>query len=176
LQALCDRIDLVLMVLRDLQEQVESLLIPVIRAYEDRMTQLRMDAFVTRTHRFAKIRSKRLKAAAAGALGRDLDRELVLSDDECATGRPACGSDKPQNGRNSQSTRKRARESGRKVEGSTVSEKRGRQVPGRADGERSHSAGQASNGKRLPENTHSDEDDVLNHGEYVDQSLQSFFF
>jgi DNA excision repair protein ERCC-5 len=61
-----------------LQDQVDSLLVPVVRSYEDRQTQTRMDAFVSMTHRFAKIRSKRLQKAVAGVAGIPLGDEMVL--------------------------------------------------------------------------------------------------
>jgi hypothetical protein len=67
-----------------LQEQVDSLLLPVVQSYEDKQTQLRMDSFVTMTHRFAKIRSKRLQAAVSAVAGAPLDEELALHSDSSA--------------------------------------------------------------------------------------------
>ena len=65
-----------------MQEQVEGLLHPVVQAYRDRQTQLRMDAFVTMTHRFAKIRSKRLQAAVSAISGAPIAPELALTASE----------------------------------------------------------------------------------------------
>jgi DNA excision repair protein ERCC-5 len=64
------------------QEQVDSLLLPVVKSYEQRQTQLRMDAFVTMTHRFSKIRSKRLQAAVSAVAGAPLSDELTLANSE----------------------------------------------------------------------------------------------
>lgn len=58
---------------------MDSLLLPVVKSYEDRQTQLRMDAFVTMTHRFSKIRSKRLQAAVSAVAGGPLSEDLTLA-------------------------------------------------------------------------------------------------
>jgi hypothetical protein len=60
------------------QDEVDSLVVPVVRSYEDRQTQTRLDTFVTMTHRFAKIRSKRLQRAVAAVSGMPLGDEMVL--------------------------------------------------------------------------------------------------
>jgi hypothetical protein len=56
----------------------------VLQQYEERQNQLRLDVFWTVTHRFAKIRSKRLQAAVAAAVGRDLSDELVMASEPVA--------------------------------------------------------------------------------------------
>lgn len=55
------------------------MLLPVVKSYEDRQTQLRMHAFVTMTHRFSKIRSKRLQAAVSAVAGGPLSEDLTLA-------------------------------------------------------------------------------------------------
>ena len=74
------------------QEQVDSLLLPVVKAYEARQTQRRLDTFITMTHRFSKIRSKRLQAAVSAVAGGPLSDELTLTAEErnaAATAAPA---------------------------------------------------------------------------------------
>lgn len=41
--------------------KVDELLVPVLRAYDTRQTQLRIDQFLSFNQRFAKIKSKRLQ-------------------------------------------------------------------------------------------------------------------
>lgn len=62
------------------QESTDDLLLPVLQEYEKRQSQLRLDAFYTMTHRFAKIKSKRLQAAVSTAMGRALPDEMVISE------------------------------------------------------------------------------------------------
>lgn len=62
------------------QESTDSLVVPVLQEYEKRQSQLRLDAFYTMTHRFAKIKSKRLQAAVSTAMGRAIPEEMVLSE------------------------------------------------------------------------------------------------
>ncbi|KAE8689315.1 DNA repair protein UVH3-like isoform X2 [Hibiscus syriacus] len=50
-------------------QKSDELLLPVLREYEKRETQLRMEAFYTFNERFAKIRSKRIKKAVKGIIG-----------------------------------------------------------------------------------------------------------
>ncbi|KAB2075656.1 hypothetical protein ES319_A07G237200v1 [Gossypium barbadense] len=50
-------------------QKSDELLLPVLREYEKRETQLRMEAFYTFNERFAKIRSKRIKKAVKGITG-----------------------------------------------------------------------------------------------------------
>lgn len=61
------------------QDQADALLQPVLKQYEEKEKQLRLDAFWTVTHRFAKIRSKRLQAAISTSLGRDLPQEMLMT-------------------------------------------------------------------------------------------------
>lgn len=63
-----------------MQASTDSLLVPVLAEYEKRQSQLRLDAFYSVTHRFAKIKSKRLQAAVSSAMGRALPEEMVLSE------------------------------------------------------------------------------------------------
>jgi DNA excision repair protein ERCC-5 len=67
-----------------MQDQADTLLQPVLKQYEEKETQLRLDAFWTVTHRFAKIRSKRLQAAISTSLGRDLPQEMLMRPEETA--------------------------------------------------------------------------------------------
>ncbi|XP_007031407.2 PREDICTED: DNA repair protein UVH3 [Theobroma cacao] len=50
-------------------QKSDDLLLPVLREYEKRETQLRLEAFYTFNERFAKIRSKRIKKAVKGITG-----------------------------------------------------------------------------------------------------------
>ncbi|KAE8707616.1 DNA-repair protein UVH3 [Hibiscus syriacus] len=50
-------------------QKSDELLLPVLREYENRETQLRMEAFYTFNERFAKIRSMRIKKAVKGITG-----------------------------------------------------------------------------------------------------------
>ncbi|XP_022739308.1 DNA repair protein UVH3 isoform X3 [Durio zibethinus] len=50
-------------------QKSDELLLPVLREYEKRETQLRLEAFYTFNERFAKIRSKRIKKAVKGITG-----------------------------------------------------------------------------------------------------------
>ncbi|KAK8717056.1 hypothetical protein V6N13_044337 [Hibiscus sabdariffa] len=59
-------------------QKSDELLLPVLREYEKRETQLRMEAFYTFNERFAKIRSKRIKKAVKGITG---NQSLELIDD-----------------------------------------------------------------------------------------------
>lgn len=61
-----------------LQDQVATLLTPVLKSYDERQTQRQMSDFLKFSQRFAKIRSKRLQAAVAGVTGAPLAAELVL--------------------------------------------------------------------------------------------------
>lgn len=67
-----------------MQEQSDTLLQPVLKQYEEKETQLRLDAFWTVTHRFAKIRSKRLQAAISTSLGRELPQEMLMAPEDKA--------------------------------------------------------------------------------------------
>lgn len=62
------------------QDSTDSLLVPVLQEYDKRQSQLRLDAFYTMTHRFAKIKSKRLQAAVSTAMGREVPEEMVLGE------------------------------------------------------------------------------------------------
>ncbi|KAL5864228.1 hypothetical protein ACOSQ3_001742 [Xanthoceras sorbifolium] len=57
-------------------EKSDELLLPVLKEYEKRETQLRLEAFYTFNERFAKIRSKRIKKAVKGITG-DQSSELM---------------------------------------------------------------------------------------------------
>uniref|UniRef100_A0A2N9I1V5 DNA repair protein UVH3 n=1 Tax=Fagus sylvatica TaxID=28930 RepID=A0A2N9I1V5_FAGSY len=50
-------------------QKVDELIIPVLKEYDKRETQLRLEAFYTFNERFAKIRSKRIKKAVKGITG-----------------------------------------------------------------------------------------------------------
>ncbi len=45
-------------------DKVDELLLPVLAAYDQRQTQLRIDQFLSFNQRFAKIKSKRLQVRA----------------------------------------------------------------------------------------------------------------
>ncbi|OMP10663.1 Drug/metabolite transporter [Corchorus olitorius] len=64
-------------------QKSDELLLPVLREYEKRETQLRLEAFYTFNERFAKIRSKRIKKAVRGIAGK-LSLELI---DDATKGR-----------------------------------------------------------------------------------------
>lgn len=51
--------------------KTDELLLPVLRAYDERQTQQTLDNFVSYRERFAKFRSKRLAKAVSGMKGRD---------------------------------------------------------------------------------------------------------
>ncbi|CAA7032062.1 unnamed protein product [Microthlaspi erraticum] len=57
-------------------KKTDDLLLPVLKEYEKRETQLRMEAFYSFNERFAKIRSKRIKKAVKG-IGGGLSSEVV---------------------------------------------------------------------------------------------------
>ncbi|KAF3597065.1 hypothetical protein DY000_02025713 [Brassica cretica] len=57
-------------------KKTDDLLLPVLKEYEKRETQLRMEAFYSFSERFAKIRSKRIKKAVKG-IGGGLSSEVV---------------------------------------------------------------------------------------------------
>ncbi|XWS40772.1 hypothetical protein CRYUN_Cryun17cG0024300 [Craigia yunnanensis] len=57
-------------------QKSDELLLPVLREYEKRETQLRLEAFYTFNERFAKIRSKRIKKAVKG-ITRSQSSELI---------------------------------------------------------------------------------------------------
>ncbi|GMI68417.1 hypothetical protein HRI_000511000 [Hibiscus trionum] len=59
-------------------QKSDELLLPVLREYEKRETQLRMEAFYSFNERFAKIRSKRIKKAVKGITG---NQSLELTGD-----------------------------------------------------------------------------------------------
>ncbi|KAH9742079.1 DNA repair protein UVH3 [Citrus sinensis] len=59
-------------------DKSNELLVPVLKEYEKRETQLRLEAFYTFNERFAKIRSKRIKKAVKGITG---NQSLLLMDD-----------------------------------------------------------------------------------------------
>ncbi|KAL1193371.1 DNA repair protein UVH3 [Cardamine amara subsp. amara] len=57
-------------------KKTDDLLLPVLKEYEKRETQLRMEAFYSFSERFAKIRSKRIKKAVKG-IGGGLSSEVA---------------------------------------------------------------------------------------------------
>uniref|UniRef100_A0A1J3ENI3 DNA repair protein UVH3 n=2 Tax=Noccaea caerulescens TaxID=107243 RepID=A0A1J3ENI3_NOCCA len=57
-------------------KKTDDLLLPVLKEYEKRETQLRMEAFYSFNERFAKIRSKRIKKAVKG-IGGGLSSEVI---------------------------------------------------------------------------------------------------
>lgn len=56
--------------------KVDELLSPVLKAYEQRSSQLTMDQFLSFNQRFAKIRSKRLQKAVTAITGGAPDQEM----------------------------------------------------------------------------------------------------
>lgn len=74
-----------------MQDSTDSLVVPVLQEYEKRQSQLRLDAFYTMTHRFAKIKSKRLQAAVSTAMGRAIPEEMVLSESVVANAAAQAG-------------------------------------------------------------------------------------
>lgn len=65
--------------------RADEILVPCLKAYEDRESQLRMDQFLTFSQRFAKVRSKRLAEVLQGhhkAQGQEAPRELLLTEEE----------------------------------------------------------------------------------------------
>eukprot|EP00878_Enallax_costatus_P008635 GHUV01009029.1.p1 GENE.GHUV01009029.1~~GHUV01009029.1.p1 ORF type:complete len:245 (+),score=75.32 GHUV01009029.1:556-1290(+) len=62
------------------QSKVDELLLPVLRSYSERSTQMRMDQFLTHKQRFAKIRSKRLQQAVAKITGVDVNPNLFYAE------------------------------------------------------------------------------------------------
>lgn len=65
------------------QVRIDELLIPVLKAYDERQTQQTLDNFIALRSKFAKIRSKRLREAVAGITGHD-NQELVLDEELAA--------------------------------------------------------------------------------------------
>lgn len=59
---------------------MDELLLPVLRSYAERSTQMRMDQFLTHKQRFAKIRSKRLQQAVAKITGVGVNPELFYAE------------------------------------------------------------------------------------------------
>lgn len=59
----------------------DELLVPILKSYEQRDNQLRMDQFLSFTQRFSKIKSKRL-AAVVKRDGNAANEELFLKEDE----------------------------------------------------------------------------------------------
>lgn len=62
------------------QIRTDELLMPVLKAYDERQTQQTLDNFIAHRSKFAKIRSKRLREAVAGITGHD-NEELVLNEE-----------------------------------------------------------------------------------------------
>lgn len=62
------------------QDKIDNLLLPVIRAYTDRSTQLRIDQFFTESQRFAKIRSRRLQQAVSQITGVEANPDLYYAE------------------------------------------------------------------------------------------------
>ncbi|KAL5582514.1 hypothetical protein UlMin_014956 [Ulmus minor] len=60
-------------------QKADELLLPVLKEYNKRETQLRLEAFYSFNERFAKIRSKRIKKAVKGITG---NRSVELMDDD----------------------------------------------------------------------------------------------
>ncbi|KAK9806600.1 hypothetical protein WJX73_007536 [Symbiochloris irregularis] len=73
-------------------DKVDQLLLPVLKAYEERQTQLTMDAFLTFSQRFAKVKSSRLQKALAqgkGAAGkRNIEALSLAGEGSEATPKP----------------------------------------------------------------------------------------
>lgn len=64
-------------------QKADELLLPVLKEYNKRETQLRLEAFYTFNERFAKIRSKRIKKAVRGITGK---KSLDLIDESAQDG------------------------------------------------------------------------------------------
>lgn len=58
----------------------DELLLPVVKAFDDRTTQTTLDSFLVAKQRFAKIKSKRLQKAVAGIAGIEKE-EIMLRED-----------------------------------------------------------------------------------------------
>ncbi|KAK9819017.1 hypothetical protein WJX74_004467 [Apatococcus lobatus] len=61
------------------QAEVDKLLLPVLKAYDERQNQMTMDSYLSFSQRFAKFKSKRLQKAVTGITGVH-DPELNLGD------------------------------------------------------------------------------------------------
>lgn len=96
--------------------KVDELLLPVLRSYDQRQTQLRIDSFLQYSQRFAKIKSKRLQKAVAGIRGKD-NPDIVLGGEQLSHEPPKAGS---------QSKRKRS--SKRKADDPKVKKRDGNQA------------------------------------------------
>eukprot|EP00775_Hariotina_reticulata_P011343 gene11343-11492_t len=59
--------------------KIDELLLPVLRSYGQRSSQMRIDQYLTHKQRFAKIKSKRLQQAVAKITGVDVNPELFLA-------------------------------------------------------------------------------------------------
>lgn len=62
------------------QTKIDELLLPVLRSYSERSTQLRMDQFLTHKQRFAKVRSKRLQKAITAITGVEVNPDLFYAE------------------------------------------------------------------------------------------------
>lgn len=112
------------------EDKVDSLLVPVLQAYDQRQSQLRMEQFLQFNQRFAKIRSKRLQQAVAGITGAAVPDEIALA----ANTAGAEAADKPKE------RKKRGRAT---AEGGQQGKPPGKKPPGKAKprGKRSTTAG-----------------------------------
>ncbi|KAK9830500.1 hypothetical protein WJX72_012105 [[Myrmecia] bisecta] len=61
------------------RDKADQLLLPVLKAYDERQTQMTMDSFLSFSQRFAKIKSRRLQKAVAGISG-SANPELAMAD------------------------------------------------------------------------------------------------
>ena len=159
------------------QDQVDSLLLPVVKSYEERQTQLRMDAFVTMTHRFSKIRSKRLQAAVSAVAGAPLSEELTLAADEAAKQDAAKEASK---GKRKPAKRSR---SGTNEESDEDSALPAHEVAAAAEQRRSKRAkktkinNENDNGSGTPVHGGEDDgDDIIFGGDYADKSMSRFLY
>eukprot|EP00879_Flechtneria_rotunda_P022958 GHRR01024267.1.p1 GENE.GHRR01024267.1~~GHRR01024267.1.p1 ORF type:complete len:445 (+),score=191.78 GHRR01024267.1:668-2002(+) len=62
------------------QAKVDDLLLPVLRSYGQRSSQMRIDQYLTHKQRFAKIRSKRLQQAVAKITGVEVNPDLFYAE------------------------------------------------------------------------------------------------
>ncbi|KAM0842168.1 hypothetical protein ACQ4PT_058559 [Festuca glaucescens] len=81
------------------KEKADELLLPVLKEYNKRETQLRMEAFYSFNERFAKIRSKRVQKAIKGITGKTFSETDELNEDSPSTSsaskKKEAGSSKP---------------------------------------------------------------------------------
>lgn len=166
---------------------MDSLLLPVVKAYEQRQTQLRLDSFITMTHRFSKIRSKRLQAAVSAVAGGPLSDELTLTAEERAASEQVAKAGTGPRGKQGSGTKRKQR-SEQAAQGSAEEEgmggappagaaaprrsKRAKAAPPAADSTAGGGTAQGEVGQLSDGDSH---DSILD-AEDVDTSMRGFFY